>query len=243
MVQLEELTTISAPMERCFDLARSVEVHLAGNVHFSEQAVAAAGVTSGLVGMGQRVTWRAKHFGVWWNLTSEITALERPIHFQDAMVRGIFRYMKHDHYFLSLPSGETEMKDVFRFAAPWPVLGLLAEVVILRRYMRALLRERKYRRQTDCRIGRMAQIPAARSLVTVLFSPAISKWNRSPVSKGSGLSTVAFVLLCFLNIAGGPYAALRMPYGRHELLDTAPRRPNLRGCFRAASGIRQRHSL
>jgi hypothetical protein len=34
------------------------------------------------------------------------------------------------------------MKDVFRFAAPWPVLGLLAEVFILRRYMRALLRER-----------------------------------------------------------------------------------------------------
>ncbi|HEY3936167.1 MAG TPA: SRPBCC family protein [Bryobacteraceae bacterium] len=129
-------------MERCFDLARSVEAHLAGNVHFGEQAVAAAGVTSGLIGMAQRVTWRAKHFGVWWNLTSEITALERPTYFQDVMVRGAFRYMTHDHYFRSLPSGETEMKDVFCFAAPLPVLGLLTEVFILRRYMRALLQER-----------------------------------------------------------------------------------------------------
>jgi len=33
MVRLEELTIVPAPIERCFDLARSVEVHLAGNVH------------------------------------------------------------------------------------------------------------------------------------------------------------------------------------------------------------------
>lgn len=142
MVRLEELTTIRAPIERCFDLARSVEVHLAGNVHFGEQAVAAAGVTSGLIGMGQRVTWRAKHFGFWHNLTSEITAMERPVYFQDAMIHGPFRSMKHDHYFRSLDSGDTEMKDLFCFAAPVPVLGVLAEVFVLRRYMRALLGER-----------------------------------------------------------------------------------------------------
>lgn len=142
MVRLEELTTIRAPIARCFDLARSVEVHLAGNVHFGEQAVAAAGVTSGLIGLGQRVTWRAKHFGLWQTLTSEITAMERPAYFHDEMVRGPFRFMRHDHYFRSLPSGETEMKDVFSFAAPIPVLGLVAEMIVLRRYMRALLQER-----------------------------------------------------------------------------------------------------
>lgn len=142
MVRLEELTTIDAPIERCFDLARSVEVHLAGNVHFGERAVAAGGVTSGLIGMAQRLTWRAKHFGIWQNLTSEITAMEPPTYFQDAMVQGAFRFMRHDHYFRSLPSGETEMKDVFWFAAPWAVLGLLAETFVLRRYMRGLLHER-----------------------------------------------------------------------------------------------------
>ena len=142
MVQLEEITTINAPIERCFDLARSVEVHLAGNVHGGEQAVAAAGVTSGLVGLNQRVTWRAKHFGLWQTLTSEITAMEPPAYFQDTMIRGAFRSMTHGHSFRPLPSGETEMKDVFRFAAPLPVLGLLAEALVLRRYMRALLRER-----------------------------------------------------------------------------------------------------
>ncbi|MDE3198354.1 MAG: cell division protein, partial [Acidobacteriota bacterium] len=86
MVRLEEITVIGAPVERCFDLARSVEVHLAGQSHRAEVTTA-----SGLLGLGARVTWRAKHFGLWQRLTSEITAMDRPVYFQDAMVDGIFR--------------------------------------------------------------------------------------------------------------------------------------------------------
>ena len=141
-MRLEVLTTIQAPIERCFDLARSVEVHLAGNVHWGEMAVAMAGVTSGLVGMGERVTWRAKHFGVWQTLTSEITAMDRPAYFQDRMIRGVFRFMQHDHFFRALSPGETEMKDVFCFEAPLWALGKFAEIAFLGRYMRALLVER-----------------------------------------------------------------------------------------------------
>ena len=142
MVKLEDLTVIHAPIERCFDLARSVEVHLAGNVHSGESAVAIAGVTSGLVGLAERVTWRAKHFGVWHNLTSEITVMDRPAYFQNVMIEGIFRLMKHDHFFRALSSGETEMKSVYCFAAPLPVLGRVAEIAFLGRYMQALLCER-----------------------------------------------------------------------------------------------------
>jgi ligand-binding SRPBCC domain-containing protein len=142
MVELVELTLIKAPIEHCFDLARSVEVHLAGNVHWGESAVAVGGVTSGLIGLGESVTWRAKHFGVWHELTSEITAMSRPANFQDAMTRGPFRLMRHDHFFRASTAGETEMQDVFVFAAPLPVLGRLAEIIFLRRYMQALLRER-----------------------------------------------------------------------------------------------------
>lgn len=142
MVRLEEITVIGAPIERCFDLARSVEVHLAGNVHCGESAVAQAGMTSGLVELGHQVTWRAKHFAVWHQLTSEITAMERPAYFQDVMIQGVFRYMRHDHFFRSLSRDWTEMIDVFRFAAPLPLLGRLVEIAVLRRYMQSLLRER-----------------------------------------------------------------------------------------------------
>ena len=142
MVKFDAVTIIRAPIERCFDLARSVEVHLAGNVHSGETAVAAAGVTSGLISMGQSVTWRAKHFGVWQTLTSGITAMDRPRYFQNTMIQGIFRFMKNDHLFQALSPDETEMRNTFCFAAPIPVLGRLAEVVFLRRYMFAVLRER-----------------------------------------------------------------------------------------------------
>jgi ligand-binding SRPBCC domain-containing protein len=142
MVRLEEVTVIRAPVERCFHLARSVEVHLKGNRHWGEEAVALGGVTSGLVGLGERVTWRARHFGVRQTLTSEITAMDAPRYFQDTMIRGAFRSMQHDHYFRMLEDGSTEMRDVFCFAAPLGVLGRLAEVLLLKRYMTALLHER-----------------------------------------------------------------------------------------------------
>jgi len=142
MVTLEEITRMRAPIARCFDLARSVEVHLAGNVHSGESTIATGGVTSGLIDLGQRVTWRARHFGFWHNLTSEITAMDRPASFQDTMVSGIFQFMQHDHVFRVVSSDETEMKDVFRFTSPVPLLGRLAETLVLRRYMQALLHER-----------------------------------------------------------------------------------------------------
>ena len=142
MIHLEEVTVIDAPIERCFDLARSVEVHLVANIHSGEQALAIGGITSGLPELSQQVTWRAKHFGVWQNLTSQFTAMQPPIYFQATMVKGIFRSMQADHYFRALPSGATEMKDLFRVAAPLPILGPLAEGLFLRGYMLALLRER-----------------------------------------------------------------------------------------------------
>jgi ligand-binding SRPBCC domain-containing protein len=141
-MRIEDVTLVRAPIERCFDLARSVEVHLRGNIHCGEAAVAAGGVTSGLVGMGQRVTWRAKHFGVWHTLTSEITAMDRPGYFQDAMIEGPFRSMRHDHFFRALSPDETEMKDLFYFEAPLGVLGRLVELAVLGRYMKRLLEER-----------------------------------------------------------------------------------------------------
>jgi ligand-binding SRPBCC domain-containing protein len=142
MLTLEDRTVIRAPIDRCFDLARSVEAHLAGNIHCGEQALATGGVTSGLINLAQQVTWRAKHLGVWCRLTSGITAMDRPSYFQDAMIKGPFRFMRHDHYFESVEPGEVQMKDVFCFAAPLLLLGRLAEICVLHRYMEALLRER-----------------------------------------------------------------------------------------------------
>ena len=107
--------------------------------HTGERAV--SGVRSGLMALGQEVTWRARHFGVWQHLTSRITAFERPFHFRDSMVRGVFRRFDHDHFFT--PRGEiTVMRDVFDFRSPFGLLGSLADRIFLIDYMRRLLRAR-----------------------------------------------------------------------------------------------------
>lgn len=140
MVELRLQTHIAAPIERCFDLARSIELHLLGTESTGEKAI--GGVTSGLIGEGQSVRWRAKHFGVWQALEVRITAFERPVFFQDTMVKGAFRSMQHDHMFQRVDAGHTLMEDRFVFAAPLPIVGRLVEVLFLRSYMQRFLQQR-----------------------------------------------------------------------------------------------------
>ena len=139
MPALTLVTEIRAPIERVFDLSRSIDLHQASMTGRDETAV--AGVTSGLIGLGESVTWRARHFGVVQRLTSRITALERPHHFRDAMVSGVFARFDHDHHFAPIPGG-TRMTDVFDYTSPLGPLGRLADAIFLARYMRALLDER-----------------------------------------------------------------------------------------------------
>jgi ligand-binding SRPBCC domain-containing protein len=136
MVIIERTLVVSAPRERVFDLARSIDAHARSLAHTGEEAV--AGRTSGLIELGETVTWRARHFGVRQRLTSRITGFDRPAWFRDEMVRGAFAWMVHDHHFDAVAGG-TEMRDVLRFAAPLGPLGRLAETLVLRRYMTRFL--------------------------------------------------------------------------------------------------------
>lgn len=139
MAMIELVTLILAPKERCFDLSRSVELHLASTSDTGERAV--AGVTSGLLHAGDEVTWSARHFGVRQKLTSRITAFERPGHFRDSMVTGAFRRFDHDHFF-EAKGDATEMRDVFDFESPLGLLGRIADALVLTRYLRGFLERR-----------------------------------------------------------------------------------------------------
>ena len=141
MPTIDFTTEIAAPRERVFDLSRSIDLHSASLSRSKEQAI--AGVTSGLIGLGEEVTWRARHFGVWFKLRVRISEFEWPIHFADVMVAGPFRRVEHHHYFAEVPAG-TEMRDVFSFAAPFGIIGRIVDTLFLERHMRALLIERNH---------------------------------------------------------------------------------------------------
>lgn len=140
MAQITLLTYIHAPVERCFDLARSIDLHTKSMQQTGERAV--AGRTSGLIGPAETVTWEARHLGFTQRLTSKITAFDYPNTFTDEMQSGAFKSMKHHHYFDGLGDGRTLMKDVFIFESPLGPLGKLANALFLKRYMRNLLRQR-----------------------------------------------------------------------------------------------------
>lgn len=146
LIQLE--LHINSPIERCFDLARSIDLHKLSTGNTEEEAI--AGTTSGLIGLNETVTWRAKHFGVRQTLTSKITEFDRPHFFVDEMVQGAFKSIYHKHTFSSAPlssrrgaGGEvTIMTDDFYFESPLGILGSIANKLFLTKYLTELLKER-----------------------------------------------------------------------------------------------------
>lgn len=107
--------------------------------HTNEEAI--AGRTSGLIELGEEVTWRGRHFGVYLLHTAQITAFDYPRHFCDEMVRGSFKSFVHDHHFEAVGAG-TRMSDVLEFRSPLGVLGRAVDVLVLSGYLRRLLANR-----------------------------------------------------------------------------------------------------
>ena len=137
IIKLE--TIIDAPIELVFDLSRSIDLHIRSTAQTNEIAV--AGRTSGLIELGEEVTWEATHFGIRQRLTTKITQYDRPRHFRDSMISGAFSRFDHDHYFESSDS-KTLMTDKFDFTSPLGMFGRLLDVAFLTRYMTRLLQIR-----------------------------------------------------------------------------------------------------
>lgn len=139
MPVIELQTIIHASPEICFDLSRSIDLHKISTKHTGEEAI--GGVTSGLIGPNESVSWRARHFGVQQTLTTCITEYNRPDMFVDEMVSGAFRRFRHEHHFRRIEEG-TRMIDYFDYTSPLGLLGKLADYLFLKRYMTRLLMKR-----------------------------------------------------------------------------------------------------
>ncbi|MGN6440085.1 MAG: SRPBCC family protein [Agriterribacter sp.] len=139
MPRIELTTFINAPMQVCFDLSRSAELHMESTSHTNETVV--KGRSKGLFEKHDTVTWRAKHFGIYQQLEMEISEMDYPFSFEDRMVKGIFKSITHRHIF-SKKNGMTEMTDIFVYEVPFGLFGKLFDRIVLRRYMKGLLTKR-----------------------------------------------------------------------------------------------------
>ncbi|MDB5326297.1 MAG: cell division protein [Phycisphaerales bacterium] len=111
---------IAAPLERCFDLARDVEAHVQSAAATGERVV--DGKRTGLLELGDTITFEARHLGFRRRLSAVISAFDRPTFFQDRMTAGAFKSLEHDHHFTANADGSTHMVDNVRFQVPcgWP---------------------------------------------------------------------------------------------------------------------------
>src|ERR1700722_20084352 len=136
METIRLMTWIDAPIERCFKLSTSIDLHIASTAQTGEKAV--GGVTTGLIGKDQTVTWSGRHFGMKLRHTSRIDGWRACSYFRDVMIDGAFAHFEHEHFFAVMDDG-TRMQDVLRFSAPLGVMGRMATKMFVRRHLIKLL--------------------------------------------------------------------------------------------------------
>lgn len=132
-------TKIDAPARDCFDLSLCVDAHTASMSHFGERVI--GGTERGVMGLGDSVTWKARHFGFSFTMTAQITEYDAPRRFVDEQVTGPFGRWWHEHTFQETDDA-TIMTDIVEFASPFGPVGELVDAMVLTRYVRRLLTQR-----------------------------------------------------------------------------------------------------
>ncbi|EDP97717.1 SRPBCC family protein [Kordia algicida OT-1] len=139
MTTIRLKTFIKAPILTVFDLSRDISVHETSTKNTREKAI--AGKTSGKINLGETVTWRAKHFGMYLKHTSLISEFKSPNYFVDEMIAGVFKSFRHEHIFEETEN-ETEMIDILTYEVPYGIVGQLFNYLILKRYLTKFLLQR-----------------------------------------------------------------------------------------------------
>ena len=132
-------TIIHAEPKIVFDLSRSIDLHQTSMRHTAEKAI--AGTTTGLINEGETVIWTAKHFFKTRMLKVKITAMKPYEFFEDEMLEGDFKMMRHKHIFKPSDNG-TLLTDEFSFEVPYGIIGKVFSYAFLTAYMKALLVQR-----------------------------------------------------------------------------------------------------
>lgn len=130
---------INAPIERVFDLCRSINLHQISTIDTNEKAI--GGTINGLINKNETVTWQAKHLFKTRRFTSKITEMEKPIFFIDEMIKGDFKSFNHGHHFKAAENG-TIMIDLVNFETPYGIAGKIANRIFLKSYIEKLLVKR-----------------------------------------------------------------------------------------------------
>ncbi|QBZ97654.1 SRPBCC family protein [Flavobacterium sangjuense] len=139
MTTIHLITKIKAPIQTVFDLSRNIDIHKLSTAKSNEKAI--AGVTGGMINLNETVTFKGKHFGIYLKHQSKITEMENPDYFVDEMIKGYFKFFRHEHSFVS-QNGTTAMIDFLQYETPLGIFGTLFDKLILKKHLTSFIEER-----------------------------------------------------------------------------------------------------
>jgi ligand-binding SRPBCC domain-containing protein len=146
---IELRTELTCSCARAFALAVDLDLQLRVIARCGGGIV--GGRRCGRIGPGETVTWGLRWFGAPLRHTSLISEYDAPTWFVDEMVRGIFARFRHEHRLLPKPDGGCTMLDRVDYRLPGGVLGVPADRLVARRWLRRMLlhRNAEIRRGAD----------------------------------------------------------------------------------------------
>lgn len=129
-------TFIAAPVERVFDLNRSIGLQKVFMERLGFTAV--AGITAGLINKEESVTWKGKYLYKTRFFTSRVTDITPFELFIEKMIRGDFKNYRHEHYFKPAENG-TIVIDIINFEISSGWLGRMITRLYLHRYIESMI--------------------------------------------------------------------------------------------------------
>lgn len=139
MAQFTLERVIRATPESVFAASLDADLHVESMARYGETMIAPP--TGGVFTEGSTVTWRARHFGIPFRLTSVVSDIDAPHGFRDRQIKGPFGAFLHEHVFEEHPDG-TLMRDTITFRSPFGPIGALVDRLFMCEYLRRLIAER-----------------------------------------------------------------------------------------------------
>ena len=139
MRKIEFNTHIKAPLQRCYDLARSIDFHKISVPQIKEEVV--AGCSSGLIGPNQHALLQTRVAGLRFSTELKLTRYAPPFFFSYEIVNEVFESIVHEYYFYDLKE-ETVMVDHFYFETRYGILGKFANILFLKKLLAHAIQHR-----------------------------------------------------------------------------------------------------
>ena len=137
MPRIHLTSFIQAPADRVFNLSRNLVLRKKSLEAPKAQLLSSS--AENLMQQGETITIRAKHLGKTREVTARITELAHPRHFTEEQVRGDLKSFRHEYHFKPAENG-TILIDILEYEGPRDMLGSLASVFFLKRYLESMMR-------------------------------------------------------------------------------------------------------